>query len=767
MEDPLIGRVGMEKKTRDAVTVLFCGLLLILSGGFADAASPASRQGSAAAPEVEVKPAQIVLLVDESGSISAEDMVREQDAASLIAQADLSARSTVSVVGFASDSGTKPPVDVVCPPLVMAGPAERERISQCVRDLRKRTTAEGTGTDHAEALKQAMSYLGNGSSDDGPKLIFLLTDGVLDVSDSPRYGVGKTAQQRNDAAHEVIRQNLAAAREHHVQIWPLGFGKVDKNALDEFARGGFQSSCGPQAPTPQATVVSGSADVAEALLRSFSSGRCAGVGPVAKNELGSGGNLEVPVTVPAIATDGSIVVVKHDGRVVVDYTDPEGKPVPKSGQNASGKFSVSGESGGVEVLHIVDPVPGDWRVRLTSPAGVPPQDVLTTVTWQGAAQAALLIDPPSPAVGQQVTVSLQVLLRGGKAVTDPKLLQGLSFGVQLAGDKLPARPVNVRDDGQDPDAAVDGTYTGRTTIPTDVPGQATFRGQVTGLGISAADAVATVRTAPGVPQVLATASLPTLATMIAPGGSTAAQVSVTNNSGQRRRLRVEVRADSGATITVPDPVHEVDPGTSVFPFQLVVGPQSPIGLTSGTVRIVDDANPSQVFHEKPFKFAVGYPPPFPWVPIIAGVVLLAGVAVIALAVSRRRTQEVKGLTVQAIRHGRRTYLDTESRRAKAFRFTVAIDAQVPVLDHARPGDPAAYLLTRSRAGLKIKTPYGETRSIQLGEEVEVDEGLTLVVTPTASGADTPTAVYPAGPATVAEDYPDPDATRPVAHDPLL
>jgi hypothetical protein len=730
----LIGKASNKPAIRLALmrlTVLpFIGALLVPSGG-AVAATPARvGQPNGQNLDIAVKPAQIVILVDESGSIQQDDMVREQNAASLLAQSELSTRSTVSIVGFASDSGSKPPVDVVCPPLVLAGAAERERIVQCVRDLRKRTIGEGAGTDHAEAFKQALSYLGQGAPTDGPKLVFLLTDGVLDVSDSPRYGVDKTARQRNDAAQQVIRQTLDSARDKGVQVWPLGFGKVDKNALDGFAAGGFQGSCGPTVPKPSATVVSSSNDVTGALLRSFSSGRCFGVGAITNSQLGSGRDIEVPVSIPAIATDGSIIVVKNDSRITVDYIDPQGRPVPKSSESDSGKFEVTGETGAVEVLRLANPAPGDWKVRITSPSDVPPQNVLTAVTWQGAAQAVLHIDPPSPAVGQQVTVSLQVVLRGGKPVVQPDLLQGLSFTAEMTGDNLPARPITLQDNGQDPDDAADGTYNGRLAIPADVKQGLSFRGRVTGLGISAADAVATVKVAPQIPTVLATTTLPTLSAKVNPGDSLPASVAIANNSGQRQRIRIVVRGDGDAAITVPaeEATHEVDPGSSTFDFQMVFGDNSPLRLTTGVVQVVDASDPARILHEKQFKIDVSRP--FPWLRWIA--ITLLGLGLIAVAlylVGRRRAQEVEGLLVVANRDEHQVSLQTEARKAKQFRFVVDLVNRVPRLDIAPLTEPAAFVLTRSRSGLRLKTPSGETRSMQLGEEVDLGDDLIIVVTP--------------------------------------
>jgi hypothetical protein len=744
--------------------------LLGHSGGVVQAVAERDMTAVGQNQDIDLKPAKIVILVDESGSISQPDMDRERDAASLIGQSELSTKSTVSVVGFASDNGTRSPVDVVCPPLVLSGPAERDHIAQCVSGLRKRTRPEGDGTDHAEALQQAMSYLRDGSPADGPKLIFLLTDGVLDVTDSPRYGANKTGDQRNDAAREVIRQTLTQARDAGVQVWPLGFGKVDTNALNGFAEGGYRGSCGPNVPQPRATVVSSSADVADALLRAFSSGRCAGVGPIQNTPVGSGASVEIPVTIPVIATDGSIIVAKHDGRIGVDYVDPQGKSVPKSGETGSGKFEVSGENSPVEVLHIVDPVPGQWKVRVSSGQGVPAQNVLTTVTWLGAAQALLLLDPPAPAVGQPVTVSLQVVLRGGKPVTQPDLLRGLAFSAELSGKDLPVQPIAMLDNGQDPDTAVDGTFTGRLTIPQEVTDEITFKGTVSGLGISAADALATVRVAPEVPPILATATLPTISTRVAPGETVRASVAVTNNTGQRHKVRVQVRGAGDAAITVPadDAVREVDPGRTTFEFRMVFAANTPEGVTTGVVQVVDGDDAGTVFHEKPFTVEVAYPPPPP--PILQWVLgTVAGIAVVALAlwlVARRRSQEVEGLMVQAVRNGQRAYLHTEARKAKQFRFTVTMHTLVPALDVAQPGDPTAFTLTRSRAGLTLLTPYGERHSMQLDQSVEVGEDLSITVSldELRRNQEAQTDHYATQPV---EEEPGPSGPQPTARDPYL
>lgn len=732
----MTGKAGNRRNLRFALVIaVFAAVLLSHSSGVAAASGQKqdiARQNAVAQGGTEVKPARIVILVDQSGSISEQDMVRERSATEVIAKSELSNDSVISVVGFASDNGAASPVDVVCRPTKVAGNAEREQLTKCIGNLRKRAPGKGEGTDHAAALQQALSFLTGGSPDDGPKLIFLLTDGDLDVRGSTRYGVDKSGDQRNDAAREIIRQELAKAKAAGVQVWPLGFGSVKKPALDEFAAGGHQGGCGPTVPGPSTTIVGNSADVIRALFNSFATGRCNGNGPVENTDLGSGDNVEIPVTIPPIATNGSIIVVKHDPRITVEYLDPDGKAVPKAGANGSGSFEVSGENSAVEVLRIVDPKPGRWTVRVTSLPDIPPQTVLTTVTWQGAAQVTLVVDPPSPAVGEPVTLSLRVVLRGGRPVTEPDMLRGLDFALELEDGATP-RKIPLSDSGQDPDAATDGTYTGRLTIPTDTE-QATFRGRVTGLGISAADAVAVVAVSEGTPTLLATATLPTIADRVAPGDEIDATVAVSNNSGARQEIRLQVTADSGAVVTIPaqEAVRSVDPGSSSFDFPLAFGDDTRLGVTTGVVRVVDAAG--RVLDEKPLTVQVALP--FPWMRwIVIGLLAISAISLGVFLFARRRAQEVEGLTVQAIRDGNRVGLSTEARKAKSFRFLVDTSTPVPRLDLAQPGDPSAYVLTRSQAGLRLRTPYGEVLSAHLGQEVEVGEGLTIVVTDDSAYAD--------------------------------
>ena len=64
-------------------------------------------------------PLDIVMLVDESGSLSAADVAREIQAAGTIAQTPLNPRSRVTIVGFGGVNGVAP---IRTPPVLSANP---------------------------------------------------------------------------------------------------------------------------------------------------------------------------------------------------------------------------------------------------------------------------------------------------------------------------------------------------------------------------------------------------------------------------------------------------------------------------------------------------------------------------------------------------------------------------------------------------------------------------------------------------------------------
>ncbi|MEV0678901.1 vWA domain-containing protein [Actinosynnema sp. NPDC050436] len=679
-------------------------------------AIPGPVPAVAGQPEPAVRPARIAVLVDESSSLAEDDVVREREAAALIALGEFAPGSSVSVVGFGSDNGVpgQTPVDVVCPPVTVGTAQDRQRLSDCVGRLKRRTPQEGDGTDHAAALQQALSHL-TGTPGDEPRMVFLLTDGKLDVGSSPRYGPDNVNDQRNKAALAQIDTLLAQAVRDRVQVWPLGFGDVDRDQLQRFAEKGYQGSCGPGSPKPGATVVAGSSDVAGALLTAFSSARCAGTGPIRSQELGTGQDTEVGLDIPFIATDGSIIVVKQDPRVVVTYVDPSGAQVPKAGTAGGSTFQVSGENGPVEALRVVNPQPGRWTVRVKSFPGVPPLNVSAAVTWQGAVRAVLSLDPPSPSAGQEVEVGLSLQTRT-RPVDDAAALRGLSFTAELTGEGY-GGPVPLAD------ATGSGVHTGRVTIPPDARGAFRVTASVAGVGISGDTRTVDGRIVDGASALSAISSVD--GTTVAPGGVLDGVIEVTNSSGRTRKVRLQVvDAAPGTLVAVPGEltVFEVPPaGRHAFHFELRFADGTALGANTFTLRAVDDDDPNTRIHERRLTAEVEVPPPWLLIGLVAGgavAVLVAGLALVAW----RRRRDVRGLVVYLLEGGQpRGDLAAPEQPSRAFRFELdAADGLVPKLEH-HTGD-GGFLLTRVGGALRLRAPTGDVHAFHVGDRLAVGGG---------------------------------------------
>ncbi|WP_436501076.1 VWA domain-containing protein [Actinokineospora sp. HUAS TT18] len=688
-------------------------------------------------PQPQVKPISMVVLVDESGSINEDDLRRERDAASTIALGEYAPGSTVTVVGFASDNGGQSPVDVVCPPVNVGTAQDQQTLADCVRKVRKRGDNEGNGTDHYAALQQAMTYLSTG---DTPKMIFLLTDGVLDVSDSPRYGPDNAGDQRNAAARQGIESTLADARRKGVQVWPLGFGKVDKDQLDHFAASGAQGSCGPSAPKPSATVVNDSSTVADVLLRAFSSARCAGTGDIQRTRLSPGGTESVTVRIPEIATDGSIVVVKSDPKVTVEFSDPQGRAVPKNGTDFGSTFQGSGANGPVEALRIINPNPGDWKVTLSSPADLPVLDVSAVVIWQGAVRATLTVNPPSPQKGQQVQVLLTLHTRT-RSIKDPRVLSTLDFRVTM-DEKV---GVATTDDGNNGDQqAGDGIYTGTVTIPDTDAKQVRFDGTVSGIGITGDTRTVNAVLSSGRAGLAAQIRVPAGAT-VAPGESIEGSVVVNNLTGTATKVHVQLdELSPGTTASVPgeDTVFDVPAtGNTEYPFRVAFAANTALGANSLVVNLVDESGATLASFPLIVTVATP-PPPTPWWLYIGlPLLLVALTAVLLWRRARRAARDVRGLAVYLYVNGKPAGdIAVPEVQASSFQFAVRHEGSASAyLDHVHTaGDPDAHTLTRLAGVVTLRTPTGGRHVLRPGERSAVGATAELEVRDERATADADT-----------------------------
>ena len=515
-------------------------------------------------------------------------------------------------------------------------------------------------------------------------------------------------------------------------MWPLGFGsQVDTAALAGFATG---EPCTQTAPRPDARVVADAPNaLTTAVIDAYRSAACVGADDLQTGQLPQAGDVELAVRIPAIASDSSILVYKRDARVQVTYVDPNGKVAEGAGSDGS-TFEFAGQGTETESLHITDPIPGVWTVRLRSTSDIPPQDVAATVLFQGAVNAVLVLTPPQPTAGEQVQVAMQVRARR-TGITDPALLQGLLFRASLRGPGItPEQQATLTDDDGD------GTFTGSLTVPQNASGDLTFTGAVTGVGIGGDERVVATTVRPAAADLAAQLRLTDTAAAVTPGTAVSGEVSIENRSGQERRLRLQVVDPGPGTVVTVDPavVTAAPSGVSVVPFTLRFGDDTLVGGNQVLLQAVDDAAPATVIAQQLVARQVTEEPLVaPWLLWSLGAlaVVLAAVAVVLArrGAAARRRGFVEGLRVELLRGGGSVNALTPLRgTASVFRFTVTPSDHTGLrLEHAEPTDRSAFELRRRRGGLELTpAPPGVSPAISAGGSRTVDAAghtATLVV----------------------------------------
>ncbi len=122
-------------KTRLLLLMALASTMLALTPRVAQAADQDDR--------IDPAGAVVVVLVDQSGSLSTDDLRQELRAVGMLADVpDIQ----LHVIGFAS-KGSLPAWQEVCEP--------GENTERCLRDLTLRTESEGNDTDYAAALAGA------------------------------------------------------------------------------------------------------------------------------------------------------------------------------------------------------------------------------------------------------------------------------------------------------------------------------------------------------------------------------------------------------------------------------------------------------------------------------------------------------------------------------------------------------------------------------------------------------------------------------------
>ncbi|MBL7492347.1 VWA domain-containing protein [Frankia sp. AgB1.9] len=710
----------------------------------APAASP-SPAGQLANGSLDVKPLRAVILVDESGSLTQQDVVKEQQAAELLAVGELSTESQVAVVGFgSSDQPGQSPTDPVCPLTERSSAANQQFLLDCITKLHRRSDTEGNNTDHVAAINEALDILRQPDSRQRPPVIILLTDGVLDVGNSPQYGPD-LSQRTANARAQLTDSTFPQAKAQQVPIWPLGFGSAQQADLDTFAAGGAQVACSDQpASRPTARIVTSTSDIIQSLVQIFALARCAQVTPFGSAQLNSGSTVDIPVTIPDISTDGSIVVLKGNPKVQVSYLDPDGTVVPRQGPLGDSTFEASAGNGGAESLHILNPKPGRWTVRLTAGSDVPSAQVAAAVVWQGVVQSLIVVDPPTPSAGKSVAVRVRVRNREGP-ITDTEALRQLTFRAALAGPDVPRVDIPLADDGKGADLkAGDGEYSGSVTIPSDASGTLVFTGNVDGPGIAPVSLQYSTQVAAGPPPLTANISLPT--GRFRPGAIVTGSVQLVNNDGLPHNARLVLdELDSRTQATVGDPalIRTVSSGRASYPARIHLSPRTGIGTTSGRLRLVDADNPGVTYAQSFLTIRVGYPKPWAerywWAWLVTGALLILLLVILIVRWNARRKARDLGGVVISMRRAktglsRRTgkpnqFVKASGSGADTLSFTITQAKNNPSLNGIVSPGAKAYVARRSPSGgLELTTPQGRTLRLPQDKWVPIEEGLELQYT---------------------------------------
>jgi hypothetical protein len=727
-----------------AAIAMLAALLAALPGVVPAQAAPATAASMTAAADTGAGNAKlalldVVVLVDESGSETPQKVADERATVGTIIPSLLNPASRVTVIGFGGVNhvtANQVATDVACVPTIAGGAANLAYLGSCVSKLHRRTEAEGDDTDYAAALGQAMSYLSPASTATPPspggaiKVILMMTDGAVDVHrDTQQYGTDWQLGEQT-----AVNEQLAAARQNSVQVWPLGFGTeigsglTEPQALgnlDALARNGAPAVCDQKhaASQPHATWVNNPDDAVTALDQLYADAACVGTSTVQ----GPASSGTLSLTIPQIASAAAISVARGNPGITVSFETP-------GGQTWTDASAISGQDTPVEVLHLYDITQADvgtWKIHLSAPPPLANQLVRASVFWQGAVRAIMTVNPSSAKLGQQVSVALDVLGPNGP-ITDPATLSSLLVSVAAAGNGV-AGSVNVpvtEASGQP------GHYTGTFTAP-DQPTTLTFTGTAAGYGLYTTQVPATVQVGTQTQGFTATPEL-SGQQGVQVGGTVTGQVIFTNQTGSARQVRLLLTVSGAqAALTSPDGPITVSPGSPPsVPFTIAVSGNSPTGTALFQVQAVDAAT-GQLYNTAEQYFTVTKPPGFiaqhKWE--ILGLLLLIIAAVLAWFASwriSRARRDVRHLVAVLRRAGTPMGrdLEPEQKWAEAFPFIIRDEASdTPRLDHpARGQSTGVYQVRRGGRGLvRMTTPSGlRPYDVEVGGPgLGLDNGLEL------------------------------------------
>ena len=642
-------------RPRRAPWLLGAGVAVLLALPAVARADAQATPGSSAAAAGAAQAVDVVILADESGSMQQfpNEIQGEQQAATQIVQEEWSAQSQVAIYGFGSappGAPTQAAIDQYCGPTQLTD-AGRARLAQCAAEIKPRTQAQGYNTDFAAALVQAKTVLGAAPPGSLP-LVFILTDGKLDVGPGSSYAPQGLSPAQSDAVGNTKAQAditnpatgiLGQLKGIGAEIWPVGFGRAGKGELSLFARGGAQSGCpAGSGSIPSAAIVPpGHTGIQETeaiqskLLGAFADARCAVLDQVSWFPLSAGGSVTKTVNISELATFGSLIVDKGDPRVVVSYTDPAGNKVSDNTGNGqpSGSFPDGtsyalggGSQSPLESLRLTNPYPGSWKVTFTDPPGVPAQTVGLALVWQGEVQLEFVSQQVGDP-GHRYQLAVQPTVRSKAVPASALRVLTTTFAVTWPGGTAVTVPARL-------DKA-SGDFTAQPLIPAGV-GTGSTHVTVTAASPGVQGQAATsfpVRPGGGLTVTL---DLPR-GKQVAPGASVTANATIDTHGAPATRILLSLGGLSdgvNATIAQPSGAIQVNSGRQTIPVTISFGKPNRLGPALGTIRWApvgqETPAPSDWLAFDSLDVDIGYPAtpiyeqPWSWAVLVA-VLLAVGV----------------------------------------------------------------------------------------------------------------------------------------------
>jgi len=208
----------------------------------------------------------IIVLVDESGSLSPFDLLAEKVALeALISNRSLRDRNIrLGVLPFSSGDES-PRIVSACRLTLMDKAGQTALYNGCPNKIVRQTEDSRANTDFASAIAEAVKILKTGEEDRIPVLI-LLTDGQYNPDGD---------QTVSEAEKLALVESLAEAKEGGVSIWSIGFGAPDFSALSEMSKSGAQPDMGCPGQ-PEARIAKDLSDISDYILEIIATVGCTG-----------------------------------------------------------------------------------------------------------------------------------------------------------------------------------------------------------------------------------------------------------------------------------------------------------------------------------------------------------------------------------------------------------------------------------------------------------------------------------------------------------